>query len=331
MSLVLHKPTYPCKPISSVKALAAMLNATEEEVLKIADAANKMYRTVKLKPGSTRQVFDATRPLKAIHARIKTIVLSRVSFPSYLTGSLKGRDHKKNADLHINKAVIISEDVKGFFGSVSDNLVYDVWLHFFGFSPSVARILTQLTTKDGALPQGGICSSYLANLALWRDEPLLHAKLAARGITYSRYVDDMCMSSSVILSTDSKKAIIKDVYGMLRRNGLYARRDKHEITPATQRMIATKLVINQKSALPAPRRSNARTAVFQAELAISKNLSFIDAKTSLDKASNTVGQLNRFHPNLADPLKKRIKQARAQLANSSENKPNDLSSTLLSE
>ena len=99
MSLVLHKPTYPCKPISSIRALAAMLNATEE-VSKIADAANKMYRTVKPTPGSTRQVFDAKHPLKAVHARIKTIVLSRVSFPSYLTGSLKGRDYKKNADLH---------------------------------------------------------------------------------------------------------------------------------------------------------------------------------------------------------------------------------------
>lgn len=313
MSLILRKPVYPAKPISSIKALAATLRVSEQELASIANAANTLYRPVKPKPGSTRQTFDARLPLKPLHARIKSVILSRVVFPDYLTGSLKGRDYKTNASLHTNKAVIISEDVKGFFGSVSGDLVYDVWHDFFGFNASVARVLTQLTTKDGALPQGGIPSSYLANLALWRDEAVMHAKLTERGVTYSRYVDDMCMSSSQRLNSVSKKKIIAMVYGMLRKNGLYARRDKHNITPATKQMIATQLVVNRKAALRPERRANVRVAVFQAERAVSEHIDAIAACTALDKAANKVGQLGRFHPNLAAPLRKRIRHARGKL------------------
>lgn len=313
MSLNLVKPSYPCRPVRSVKALALTLRVTEEYLIEIASSADKLYRPVKLKAGSSRQTFDALSPLKALHQRIKSVILSRVIYPAYLTGSLKGRDYKTNASLHTNKAVLITEDVKGFFGAVSANLVYDVWCNFFGFDEAVSQILTQLTTKDGALPQGGIPSSYLANLALWRDEPLLHAKMAERGVTYSRYVDDMCMSSTERLDTTSKQQVISMVYGMLRKNGLYARRDKHSITPATQQMIATQLVVNRKAALRPKRRANVRAAVFQAEQVANGSLDPIATRLALDKAANKVGQLGRFHPNLAAPLRERIGRARGLL------------------
>ena len=312
MNLSPRKPTYPYKPIGSIKALAATLRVSEKDLLDIATQASSLYRAVKPKPGLDRKTFDARLPLKPLHARIKTLILSQVVFPDYLTGSLKGRDYKTNASLHTNKAVIISEDVKGFFGSVSADLVYDVWRNIFGFAAPVAHVLTQLTTKDGALPQGGIPSSYLANLALWRDEPLLHAKLAERGVTYSRYVDDMCMSTNERLDSISKKEIIQMVYGMLRRNGLYARRDKHDITPATEQMIATKLVVNRKAALLPERRANVRVAVFQAERAAT-DTDPVTARRTLDKAASKVGMLGRFHPNLAAPLRERIRRARAVL------------------
>lgn len=97
-----------------------------------------------------------------------------------------------------------------------------------------AWLLTKLTTRNGSLPQGGIPSSYLANLVFWRDESLLHAKLRARGIRYSRYVDDIAMSSTTRLARVEKSKAIADVYGMLEKHGLTARRDKHEIMPANK-------------------------------------------------------------------------------------------------
>ncbi|MFS2049036.1 reverse transcriptase family protein [Variovorax sp. Varisp41] len=313
MALSLNKPSYRCSPIKSVRALAKALGFSEQELLALAVDANRRYRTVKPEPGSTRQTFDAIGQLKVAHRRIKEVIFSNVYFPDYLQGSLKGRDYVTNARLHTNKQILICEDVKKFFPSVKADLVADVWLGFFRFSPEVAQLLTALTTKDGALPQGAITSSYIANLAMWRHEPLLHAKLADRGITYSRYVDDMAASSAQHLSKETQTWIIAQVYGMLARHGLKAGRGKHEVFSASEPMIATKLIVNRKPSLSPKKRSQVRAQVRQLELAHEAGADATTLLAMADKAAHKVGQLGRFHVTSASHLKSRVKAVRAQL------------------
>ena len=312
MSLNLVKPIYPFRPIGSLSTLASMMRMPERDMVRLASQANGMYRPVKLKTG--RQTFDANAPLKFAHARIKATLLDHVDFPWYLTGSLKGRDYKVNAELHKDQAVVICEDVKGFFGAVSDERVFDIWRHFFNFPLNVSEILTSLTVKDQCLPQGAIPSSYLANLALWRDEPLLQAKMAASGVIYSRYVDDIAISSKTSLTQTQKTELIAAVYGMLLRNGLSAKREKHEIFPATRRMITTKLIVNRKASLLPAQRSNVRAAVHEVEsLALKPDVEDGLVWKALSLAANRVGQLGRFHPNLAEPLRERLQVVREML------------------
>ena len=60
-----------------------------------------------------------------------------------------------------------------------------------GWINSVAILLAKLCTRRGSLAQGAITSTYLANLALYREEPELYRKLSAIGASYTRFVDDM--------------------------------------------------------------------------------------------------------------------------------------------
>jgi ribosomal protein S20 len=316
MALYLSKPSYRCKPIRSVAALARALKSGETELKNLAERANQSYRIVLPKPGSSRQTFDALGALKTIQRRIQITFFNNVTFPDYLHGSLKGCDYVTNASLHTNKQLLICEDVKKFFPSVSATKVKDVWCAFFGFSPEVADLLTTLTTKDGALPQGAITSSYLANLVLWRDEPLLHAKLAAHGITYSRYVDDMAMSSANHLSKELQTWVIAQVYGMLHKNGLNAGRAKHEIFSASEPMIATKLIVNNKPSLNQKKRSQVRAQIRQLELAQLSGADFEMVRQLATKAAQRVGQLGRFHDTQARHLKSRILAVREVLPDS---------------
>ena len=313
MGLYLIKPSYPCDPIRTVAALARTLRINEAELLRISDRANTSWRAVKPEPGSTRETFDAHGPLKALHKQLKNRIFSRVYFPDYLQGSLKGRDYVSNADLHKNKQILICEDVKKFFPSVSATFVEDVWRGFFGFSIEVANLLTRLTTKDGALPQGAITSSFLANLVMWRREPLLQAKLAAMGITYSRYVDDMSMSSAVHLDKAAQTKVIGMVYGMLAAHGLRAGRHKHEVFSASQRMITTKLIVNRKPSLSAAKRSKVRAQVHQLESAAESGVSKSELRELANKASQSVGQLARFHRRSGELLRDRVKVIRTKL------------------
>jgi hypothetical protein len=310
MSLFLHKPSYPHKPIWSLENLADSLRVSSAELQAIAALADRSYRRVELEPGSTREVFSAKPRLKEIQKRVKFAILMRVSFPNYLTGSLKGCDYITNAQLHSGARVLICEDVTKFFPSVSAEKVFDIWRHFFGFSDPVAQLLTRLTTKAGSLPQGASTSSYLANLVLWREEPLLQAKLGAHGITYSRYVDDMSMSCKSNLSPEEIEHVIADVYGMLRKNGLSAKRKKHEVFTSSERMIVTKVVVNAKPSVNRHRRAAVRTQVHVLEQRVSSGETGTELYKFVDRTGNLVGQLGRFHKREAELLRQRVRRAR---------------------
>lgn len=311
MSLILSKPIYPCDPVWTLEKLGEALRIDLAELQAVAAVANRSYTKKLVK--KDREVFSARPRLKLIQSRIKTAFLQRVIFPEYLTGSLRGCDYVTNAKMHTNARILICEDVQQFFPSVGSEKVKDIWLNFFGFSDAVAELLTKLTTKAGALPQGASTSSYLANLVLWRTEPLLQAKLADHGITYSRYVDDMSISSKFQLEPAELERIIADVYGMLRRNGLSAKRKKHEIFRESQRMIVTKVIVNTKASLPKDHRSAIRTQVHVLESRIAAGENSIELSKFLDQTSHKVGQLGRFHKNDYRDLLPRVRAAREAL------------------
>ena len=298
MNQSLLKPKYELNPIRDILSLALALGIPKELLLKTASRADCLYR--KAKPivkfdGSIRQPFDALSPLKSIQRRIKDRILKRVEFPEYLTGSLSGRDYRTNAALHAGSKIVICEDVEGFFPSTNRERILDIWLNFFRFSEEVAVLLTNLTTMDGALPQGAITSSYLANLAFWNHEPRLHDKLARMSVVYSRYVDDISMSSKQFLSKVEQTEFIAQVYGMLKKHGYKAKRRKHETFTSGKAMFTTKLIMNRKPALQSKERQNIRAAVHALEQRIALGESGLEIKNRI-KSCNESSRKARVIP-----------------------------------
>lgn len=315
-----NAPFYRQRRIGTLQALRIPLGMPASDLLTLSERADSLYRLAKsiTKPdGSIRNTYDAREPLKEIHRRIKNQILDQVSFPTYLTGSIKGCDYKTNATLHAHSRIIINEDISGFFPSTSADRVFNVWHSFFGFSGSVAQCLTKLTTRQGELPQGAITSSFLANLVFWQDEPILHARLAAAGLIYSRYVDDIAVSSRSFLTDEGKSEVIRQVYGMLLKHGYQPKRIKHDITTSSERMAVTKLAVNSKPGLDRTTRSRIRAAVqaIEKRVALGETLSF--NKGAYPQTMGLVRHLERFHPGKAAPLKKRL----LALKNACKNKP----------
>lgn len=306
LSMSSNRPFYKGSPIRQQSSLASALGFTLHRIGHVASRANKLYRLAHAEPksdGTIRQTFDAQPLLKKIHRRIKTEILDRVTFPNYLTGSLKGRDYKSNAELHAGAAIVITEDIGNFFPSTTSDKIFDIWRHFFRFSEPVAQLLTSLTTKDGALPQGAITSPQLANLVFWRNEPLLQAKLAADAITYSRFVDDITVSSAVPIPIEKKTELVAAIYGLMQRNGLRPKRVKHELRTGRERMAVTKLTVNEKAGLPARERSRIRAAVHHLELKASQQL--LETR-EIASVLRRVNHMARFHPGEAKSLKARL-------------------------
>ena len=59
----------------------------------------------------------------------------------------------------------------------------------------VSEILANLCCVDFKVPQGGITSSYIASIALYSLEEKLFFRLKSKKLTYTRYVDDITISS----------------------------------------------------------------------------------------------------------------------------------------
>jgi hypothetical protein len=318
MNLNPNHPKYNSKPIRNIATLSKALKLDEGALLHIVENVESFWKApyeIKKEDGSSRTINDAKQRLKNLHKTIYSQILSKVTYPPYITGSVKGHDYSSNADIHTNKSIVITEDIKRFFPSTSTNIVYGVWKKFFGFSDDVADLLTKLTTKDGCLPQGGVCSSYLANLAFWDIEGGIYSKFKVSSIEYSRYVDDITISSKLPLSKSDKTKAISAIYGMLIKKGYKPKRSKHEIQTQAKPMIVTKLMVNDKVSLTDKERNRIRSAVFQLEKRIKNGERGYGVASDLTKVSGRIGVLNRFHKIEGKQLKFRVKILRSILKN----------------
>lgn len=267
-------PIYPHNPIVDPECLSLLLNTPLETLKGLADSAPNLYRPVpqRKKDGSLRMTYDAHPPLKRVQHGIVTKILRKVRFPRYLHGGIRDREYPRdqvsNASQHAGAAILILDDIADFYPSLNKKLVFNIWLRFFGFSPDVAELLTGLTTYQGVIPQGAKTSSYLANLAFWNIEGLLVEKFQAVELTYSRFVDDVTLSSRTPISNHAKTTARSMVYGMLASKNCRPKRSKSHIHHKGQQLVVTGLVAN--AAVPAvdkKERRRIRAAVHNLEAA----------------------------------------------------------------
>jgi Reverse transcriptase (RNA-dependent DNA polymerase) len=295
-----------------------MLRCSVEELTRVEATADDLYHEVRLikKDGTPRICYDAKYPLKGMQGRIQCMILKKVKYPSHLMGGLADpenpRDYVRNARAHMGARIMINEDVAGFYPSTSSLVVFDIWRHLFHFPAEVSWTLTRLTTRAGQLPQGAKTSSYLANLVFWGTEPGLVTKLSEIGFEYTRYIDDMTISSKSDKTAEEIGLALSMLASMVKRYGFKFKRKKHSIVYAGQRMEVTGLVVGEESAgLRQSQRSGIRALVRRCEVEAHSGSASGDSQTMLRRAASFVGQYARIHPVQGQVLKRRLEAIRA--------------------
>ena len=314
MSRVLLKPNYPYDPFSSRNTLGRLLREDFATLRSIAESPHDYYRYIPIKrKGKARETWDARAPLKSIQARIQCLILRKVKYPDNLQGGIRdeeqARDSVSNASLHRGRRIMISEDIENFFPSTRSDLISDLWRSLFHFPDPIARVLTGLTTLEGYLPQGAKTSSYLANLVLWRTEPRLVEWLRRHGFTYSRYIDDITLSTDRNLTRKETAEVFRQIAGMCSPLGFRLKRSKHGLTTNGNRMFTTGLIVNRQVGLPKEYRSQTRASVHQCEHLANKTklmrrTPFFSVKWR--RISGKVAYLCRLHPTEGELLRKRL-------------------------
>lgn len=317
------RPSYRHRPIGSIAALARVLGIGVTQLHEILGRSDDLYRFVRREPkkqGGYRVIREALEPLKTVQERILLRILGAITYPDYLMGGIKDPERKRgyirNAGRHSGATVLVSEDIADFYPSVSANKVQTVFQHLFHFPPSVSAALAGLCTRRGELAQGASTSTALANLVLFQREPKVVEHLARLGFRYSRFVDDVNVSSAAPTRADDTVVVVRAVRGLLERSGFAPKRSKQRIFRPGQRMQIHNLNVNDRASIPAGERKRIRAMVFQLERQLREGTLSRDVKRDIDRATSHASRVRALHPHEGQQLMARIRTVRAGLRTS---------------
>lgn len=308
-------PNYPRAPIGSVKTLAKVLGVAERVLLKTAvkpDCYRKSGQKQKT-DGSLRFFWEAREPLKHIQRRITDRILKVVEYPLYLQGALPGRDYVSNASIHAGRKAILSLDIRQFYPSCSEALIYSVWLRFFRFPPEVSTLLTRLTIRGGELPQGASTSSYLANLVFFSSEGRMVDRLESLGLHYTRFVDDITISSDTPITDKRKQLVIKSVLGLISPRGFGLHRGKLQIASRSRKMAVHRLnVKTNRPTLFGKKRRLIRALVGDIEARSLQSKEGSEYRKRFLSVRGQAALLKRFHRQQGQALLDRLSEIQPQ-------------------
>ena len=207
--------------IADIKTLADEVKLSERLVYYLSNDNSKgRYRDFEIpkRNGETRKISAPCYSLKMLQRWVLEEILYKVKVSPYSFGFVKSRNRHNNlsnasnspvvdvARRHLKQVYILKMDLKNFYPSIKSERVFSQFLKI-GYGTYASNLLTQICTHEGVLPQGAVTSPYLANIVCYHMDKRIAGYCGKRGITYTRYADDM------IFSSDDRRDL-RSVYGI---------------------------------------------------------------------------------------------------------------------
>jgi RNA-directed DNA polymerase len=246
--------------------LAKRLGIPHEKLRSIASEANSHYNPFsQIKPprpfarkqskAKIREIDRPLDPLLEIQKRIHRMLLRDLDVPEYICGGVKGRSVLDNVAHHQNEPTIVTVDIKSWFPSIHADRIYFVWRVVLKCSHKVARLLTNLTTFDGHLPQGAPTSTTLANFVLYSIDAQLRKAAALHGVNYSSWVDDISLSGS------NARKLIPIAVSTFKSEGFRVSRSKLRVMGRSKQQEVNGVIAGARPSISKQKRDQIRAAL----------------------------------------------------------------------
>lgn len=136
-----------------------------------------------------RQVLQYLYQFKTLRPRMSVV------------GFVPGRDTMSGLVQHdIMAMFVICMDVKDFFDNCNTAHAARELL-LAGVPATKVDYIMKVCTYNGSFAQGAPSSPYLANIAMTRFDSYMHAYATRRGLTYTRYADDIAIAENTAADT----------------------------------------------------------------------------------------------------------------------------------
>lgn len=213
---------------------------------KLSTRHDRYYRTFTIpkSSGGEREIAEPAQSMKAIQSWILTHILQQLPLSPQATGFRRNYNILDNARVHEQNKYFLCLDIDDFFPSIKYPLIYPLYRRL-GYNKHVSHILTSMCTFRDHLPQGGITSPALSNLACYRFDRRISGYCGSRNITYTRYADDMAFSS---MSWERLVGLHKMVRRIVEEEGFTLNEAKSRYMGPKRRQKITGLVIGDNHA-----------------------------------------------------------------------------------
>lgn len=232
--------------IQDLSEFSNEIRLSEAAIKKYIAFAEHYYLTYSIpkKTGGERLIAQPSRELKAIQSWLLRNILDKLSSSDASKGFEQGTSIYDNAYPHIGSNVILSLDVDNFFPSIPANKVYGIF-YSLGYTKSISSAFTSICTFKGFLPQGSPASPKLANLVCSKLDSRIQGYAGKRGITYTRYADDITLSCQSIKKLEKAKSVVQAI---IRDEGFKVNKKKTRVLGLRKRKFVTGLVVSSKKA-----------------------------------------------------------------------------------
>jgi retron-type reverse transcriptase len=228
-----------------------------------AERSHYVFFDVPKRSGGKRRLSAPHRTLKKVQRWILKNILEPLSTESEAHGFVKQRSTVTNAAQHLSRDVIVNLDLAEFFPTISFARVRGMF-HRLGYSPAVATVLALLVTEaprdkvvyDGQtyyvaiderrLPQGAPTSPAISNQIAKKLDRRLRGMASKLGWTYTRYADDLTLSSASGHRGEIGRLMAK-VRHIVSEEGFRLNPKKGRVQRSAARQTVTGIVVNGAS------------------------------------------------------------------------------------
>lgn len=227
--------------VYDMRQLSSYLGQSPKAIWGKVKNANKLYNIYEVpkKSGGKRLLCSPKGDLKFTQRRILNCFLNKMPVSQYATAYVKGKTLVENACPHTGKKHLLKMDISDFFGSITFEQVYSAAFNTRIFPKQIGVALTKLCCRRDVLPQGAPTSPALSNLVMKRFDDYIGSWCKMRGISYTRYCDDMTFSADKPLYN-----VYEKVKNMLDEMGFEVNTKKTRFVTASSRQSVTGLTVN---------------------------------------------------------------------------------------
>lgn len=213
-----------------------------EYILAKKDSYYRNFR-VKKKNGSYRYINEPLNQLFTIQKEFSQFFLLNRTKNYHSHGFELNKSIVTNANMHINKKIVLNIDLEDFFSNITTQRVINLLMEKFNTSEVKAIKIADLLTYKNSLPQGSPSSPVLSNLICEQLDFELHKYCKQFNITYTRYADDMSFSFNF---NKLPTIQVKNIILIIEQNNFKINKKKYRYYYRNTRQLVTGLVVNEK-------------------------------------------------------------------------------------